>query len=469
MLPPSLDDWLPANHLARFIAEIVEQLDLSEIYRAYEKDGRGQAAYHPLMMVKLLLYGYCVGVNSSRKMERATYDSVAFRYLAANQHPDHTVIAEFRRRHLVALGRLFFQALKLCQAAGLVKLGHVALDGTKMAANASLYKNRTYEKLTEREKQLAAEVDRMLSAAEQADATDDEKYGRGQRGDELPADLADKQNRLDKIRAAKARLEQEAKEKAEEEKAEAEERLRQRQQREAEAGRRLGGRSPQPPTGDLPDPKAKTNLTDPDSALMKRGSGPGFVQGYNAQTAVDNAHQIIVAADVIQQGHDRAQLARMIEQVIENTGAIPAQVSADTGYYSPTQIADPRVAGIDLYIPPDEPPKKNAGEGADSDGGANPAVAEPNETGRRKRKPRSGYNAEGVPRIDAMRQKLATPEGKQAYAKRRETVEPVFGQIKFVRGLRRFLLRGAHKVRAEWNIICLGHNLLKLFRATAMA
>ena len=491
MLPPSIEDWLPDGHLARFVSDVVEELDLSEIQSSYDaKDGRGQAAYHPLMMVKVLLYGYCLGIVSSRKLERATHENVAFRYLSANQHPDHDTIAEFRRRHLSALSGLFLQGLRLCKQAGLVKLGHVALDGTKIQANASLYKNRTYEKLSEQERQLVQQVEQMLAEAEQVDGAEDEKYGPGKRGDELPPKLAEKQNRLATIREAKAELERQAKEAAEREKAAAEQRLREREQREAEAGRTLPGRRPQVPEVPAePDPKAKINLTDPDSRIMGQ-RGKGFVQAFNAQAAVDREKQIIVAADVTQDGHDRVQLVPMLEQVKQNNGAKPEQVSADTGYYSPTQVASPSVADIDLYIPPDEPPKKKEEAATEVGESQELASAEgPDEPPNKKeeaatgvgesqeppsvevprpnrKKPRSGYGPDGMPRIEHLRQKLRTPEGKAIYAKRRETVEPVFGQIKERRGFRRFLLRGVDKVRAEWRIICLTHNLLKLYRAT---
>jgi len=465
MMAPSLEDWLPEGHLARFIGDVVDQLDLSGIHRSYdEKDGRGQAAYHPKMMVKILLYGYCLGLVSSRRIERATYENVAFRYLAANQHPDHDTIAEFRQRHLRALAGLFLQALRLCQKAGLVKLGHIALDGTKIQANASLYKNRTYEKLSEQEKQLLAQIEQLLTQAEQADQAEDEKHGPGKRGDELPPELADRQRRLAKIQEAKATIEREAKEAAEQQKAAAEQRRREREQKEAETGRKQGGRRPQEPEiSPQPKPEMKINVSDSDSRIMGQ-RGKGFVQGFNAQAAVDSEKQIIVAADVTQDGHDRAQLVPMVEQVKQNTGSKPPQVSADTGYYSPTQVASPTVAEIDLYIPPGEPPKKKeaaAAEAAQQQAPSADAAASPCS----RKKPRSGYGPDGVPRIEHLRQKLRTPEGKAIYAKRRETVEPVFGQIKERRGFRRFLFRGLEKVRAEWRIICLTHNLLKLYRS----
>ena len=454
MMPPSLEDWLPEGHLARFLSDVVTELDLSAIYQSYEeKDGRGQAAYHPVMMVKLLFYGYCIGVMSSRKIEAATYDHVAFRYLAVNEHPDHASIAEFRRRHLPAMTALFLEVLKLCRNAGLVKLGHVALDGTKIKANASRYRNRTYGRLREQEKELAHQVEQLLAEAERADQAEDQRFGRGRRGDELPLELAERQQRLQKIREAKAELERQVREEAERKKAEAEERLRERQQKAEQAGHRLRGRLPgiPAPLEAKPGTEQKVNLSDPDSRVLRERSG-SFVQGFNAQAAVDGQAQIIVAADVTQACNDSAQLVPMLQQVEHNTGTKPEKVSADTDYYSPQQISSPNLEGIDLYVKPDDPPKINESKVTSR---AGPKPAKP---------PRSGYGPDGIPRIEHLRAKLATPEGQAIYAKRREIVEPVFGQIKQWRGFRQFLLRGLANTRAEWRLICLTHNLLKLHR-----
>jgi len=431
MMPPSLDDWLPEGHLARFISDVVLELDLGAIYRSYEeKDGRGQAAYHPLMMVKLLLYGYCIGVVSSRKIEAATYDHVAFRYLAAQEHPDHDSIAEFRRRHLPAMTALFLEVLQLCRKAGLVKLGHVALDGTKIKANASRDRNCRYEKLSEQEKELAEQVQQILAEAERADHCEDERYGRGRSGDELPPGLADRQKRLQTIRQAKAAWERQAREEAERQAADAQSPIQQTK----------------------PEPEQKVNRSDADSRLMRERAG-AFIQGFNAQAAVDGHAQVIVAADVTQRQNDRAQLAPMLEQVEQNLGAKPAMVSADTDYYSPQQVQAPVLEGIDLYVKPDDPPPVNERKPS-------------NRTGPKRHKPpRSGYGPDGIARIDHLRAKLATPEGQAIYAKRREIIEPVFGQIKQWRGFRQFLLRGLTKTRAEWRLICLTHNLLKLYRS----
>ena len=448
LLPPSLHDWLPEKHLARFLVDVVDSLDLGAIYDSYEeKDGRGQAAYAPEMMVRLLLYGYCTGICSSREMEAKTYEDVGFRYLAADEHPDHSTLAEFRKRHLQALAGLFLQALQLCQKAGLVKLGHVAIDGSKIQANASKHKAMSYERMSEGEKKLQAEVEALLQRAEAVDAAEDAKYGRGQRGDELPAELARRESRLAKIRAAKAELEAEAKERAEEKKAAAEAKIAQRREQEASTGKKLGGREPQVPDPEQaePEPTAQRNFTDGESRIMPDGSHKGsFVQGYNAQIAVDGQAQVIVAAEVTQETNDKKQLLPMLEQVEQNVRAQPQAVSADNGYWNAKQVGDARVQAIDLHVATG---KQKHGKSPE------PADGEPPES------------AEATSLLEQMKQKLQTEAGKDLYRMRKAIVEPVFGQIKEWRGFRRFSLRGLQKVRAEWKLICLTHNLLKLFRS----
>jgi len=449
LLPPSLHDWLPERHLARFVVDVVDSLDLGAIYDSYEeKDGRGQAAYDPAMMVRLLLYGYCTGSYSSRKIQAKTYEDVGFRYLAADEHPDHSTLAEFRQRHLEALAGLFSQALQLCQKAGLVKLGHVAIDGSKMAGNASKHKAMSYERMGEAEKQLQAEVEALLQRAAAVDAAEDEKYGKGHGGEELPAELARRESRLAKIRAAKAELEAEAKQKAEEKRAGAEAQLGQRREQEARTGKKVRGRKPQQvpdPEQAMPDPKAQRNFTDPESRIMPDGSHKGsFVQGYNAQIAVDGKAQVIVAAEVTQQSNDTQQLVPMLEQVKNNVGTQPQAASADNGYWNAKQVGDARVQGIDLHVATGKQKHGEPSKAGDDD---------PTES-----------SAEASLR-EQMKQKLKTEAGRDLYRMRKAIVEPVFGQIKEWRGFRRFLLRGLHKVRAEWKLICLTHNLLKLFRS----
>jgi len=444
LMPPSLHEWLPENHLARFVADLVKNLDLSAFYAAYEADGRGQAAYHPVMMVRLLVYGYCIGVTSSRQIEKRTYEDVAFRYLSADEHPDHSVISEFRKRHLRALAGLFVQALRLCQKAGLVKLGHVAVDGTKVQANASKHKAMSYGRMTEAEERLEKEVEELLKRAEATDAAEDEREQQGQT-DKLPDELARRESRLKKIQEAKAALEAEARQKAEEEKAAAEAKIAARRQQEEETGKKMGGRPPQVPDPEkaVPEDKAQRNFTDMDSRIMPDGAHKGsFVQAYNAQIVVDAAAQIIVAADITQEANDKQQLAPMLEQAEQNMGAKPAAASADTGYSSTAQITDKRVEGINLHVA-----QERQKHGASPESGTKTELAE------------------DATALQQMRQKLQSEAGRALYKMRKAIVEPVFGQIKECRGFRRFSFRGLEKVRAEWKFVCLTHNFLKLFRS----
>jgi transposase len=431
LLPPSLDEWLPENHLARFIAGVVDELDLSGILSVYlRKDGRGQAAYHPAMLVRLLLYGYAVGVRSSRKIEKATYENIAFRYLAADQHPDHDVLADFRKTHLEELSKIFVTSLQLCQKAGLVKLGQIAIDGTKVAANASRQESKTYERLSEKEKLLAAEVERLLKEAAAADAQEDGELGKGKRSEELPEALATTERRLAKIRAAKEELEREAKEKAEQaarEQAEQDGKARDEAQRQRWQRAKSG----------VPEAKTQGNLTDPESRLMLDGMNKTYVQAYNAQVAAAGVPQIIVAQTVTQAANDRQQLTPMMHQVEQNLGSKPELTVADAGYWNGYEIAGLQGAGWDVLVPPDrgkmngqEELPKNAPQGL---------VAQ------------------------QMRERLAKQEEQKRYRQRNAMVEPVFGLIKEILGYRRFLLRGLKKVRGEWSLICASFNLRKLF------
>ena len=444
LMPPSLHDWLPERHLARFIADVTEELDLGAIYRSYEGDGRGMAAYQPLMMLRLLLYGYCRGVASSRKIEQATYEDVAFRFLSADTHPDHDTIAAFRKRHLDALAGLFLQVLQLCQKAGLVKLGHVAIDGTKIKANASKHKAMSYDRMEGTAQRLRQEVDELLRQAAAADQAEDAQYGKGKSGDELPAELARRESRLKKIREAKAELEQEAKENAEKERAEAEAKIAERREKEAKTGKKAGGHEPKVPDPEQakPDPKAQRNFTDRESRIMPDGGNKGsFVQGYNAQAAVDSQAQVIVAAEITQQTNDKQQLVPMIKLVVANTGSKPIAVSADTGYWSEANVGDESVAGVDLHIATG---RQKHGEKLAMATGPPPEDATPKE---------------------AMAHKLRTEAGKSIYKMRKAIVEPVFGQIKERRGFRRFSFRGVASVRLEWKLICLTGNIMKLYRS----
>ncbi len=422
LLPPSLREWLPSDHLANFISDVVDTLDLSEITNAYDNSQGGQAPFHPVLMTKLLLYAYCVGVPSSRRIERSTYEVIPFRVLSANQYPDHDTIADFRKHHLVALSRIFLQVLRLCQKAGLVKLGHVALDGTKVKANASKHKAMSYEHMQKKTDELEAEIARLLAEAEATDTAEDTRYGKGKRGDELPDELRYRERRLKKIQEAKQALEDEARQEAQAAQPAAD---------KAKVGADVRVK-----------PKAQRNFTDPDSRIMRDGATKAFEQAFNGQVAVDSANQIIVAAGVTQECNDKQQVEPMVERMRANLGgACPKRMTLDNGYYSDDNVEFLRGAGIDAYI----------ATGRLKHGEAPPPA------------PR-GRIPKGLTEKERMARKLRTIKGRCTYARRKEIAEPVIGQIKEARGFRRFLLRGSGKVDAEWLIICLTHNLLKLFR-----
>jgi len=418
LMPASMREWLPSDHLAYFISDLVDHLDLSVIMERYAGEERGYPPYHPAMMVKVLLYAYCIGVSSSRKIARRLEEDIAFRVLSANNTPDFRTISDFRKDHLKSLAGLFLQVLKLCQKAGLVKLGHVALDGTKIKANASRHKAMSYKRMKEEEARLEAEVAALMKKAEAVDEEEDHRYGKDKRGDELPKELAFRESRLKKIREAKEALEEEAR-------------------HEAEAAALANKKH----TG-VPDDKAQRNFTDPESRIMPAPGGKHFIQAYNAQAAVDSAHQVIVAAEVTNKPADRGQSEPMMEVVKVNTGKLPSQMSADAGYFSSNAVKNLTAHGIDVYMPPDK-------------------------MGHRLTLPPAprGRIPEGLSVVDRMRRKLRTKKGKERYGLRKELPEPVFGQIKQARGFRQFLLRGNDKVSGEWKLICTGHNLLKLFGA----
>jgi transposase len=467
LLPPSPLDWLPEDHLARFIIETVGELDLSAIFARYEQEARGYPPHHPTMMVALLLYAYCVGVPSSRKIEKRTHEDIAFRVIAGNTHPDHSCISEFRRTHLAALSSLFVQVLRLCQKLGLVRLGNVALDGTKMKASASKHKAMSFERMQSDEQRLSAKVAELMKAADSIDAAEDAEHGKGRRGDELPEDLRRAKSRLEKIRALKAELEAEVRDQARARQIEAQEdhqvevAIAEMASIEAAHHTKDRGSDDEPPmspasatpealplhqvptgkSGD-PDPKAQRNFTDADSRIMK--AGDGYLQGYNAQAAVDEEYQIIVAQGLSNQPPDAEYLIPMLDRIVDNCGAVPRNATADAGYASETNIARAACRGVDLHVA----------------------------TGRTKH----GESSEAMPLPPTergtlraqMREKLATPGGAKIYSRRKAIIEPVFGQIKN-RGFRQFLLRGLEKVAGEWSLITLTHNLLKLHLATIAA
>lgn len=469
LLPPDLRSWLSEGHLALFVSDVVDELDLSTIVDTYERgDGRGYPPYHPVMMVKLLVYGYCTGKTSSRKIEKATWEDVAYRVLSGNQQPDHDSIADFRRRHLKALAGLFVQVLKLCQEAGLVKLGHVSVDGSKVKANASKHKAMSYQRMTGTEARLVKEVEGLLAQAEATDKAEDVQYGRGKRGDELPEELKRRESRLKKIREAKAALEAQAKEKAESEAREVRDRIAEREQQEEETGKKIGGVPPRIPDPDeaAPSPKAQRNFTDPESRIMLDGATKSFQQSFNAQIAVDSTSQVIVAAAVTQDGVDYGQLVPLLVGVGTNVGRLPVVATADNGYFSEAAITDERLVGIDLYVATGRERKATRPTTTPcSTGVGGPHQTQPFLKGSPASTPHPVGTMPPQTVTQQMRDRLATDKGHAIYKLRKSIVEPVFGQIKEARGFRRFSFRGLANVTAEWDLVALTHNLLKLFRS----
>jgi len=459
LLPVTVQEFVPADHLARFLLSMVEEeLDLSEIMSRYSGE-KGQPPFHPAMMTALLLYGYCGGVYSSRRIAKACGERVDFMSIVAFDPPDFRTIAEFRRRHLRALSGLFVQVLALCDKAGLTKLGHVAFDGSKIRANASKHKAMSYGRMEARASELEAEVAKWLAAAEAADAAEDKLHGPDKRGDELPAWVADKKRRAAKIRAAQAELEAEAKAAAE---AKAKAAAEAEEKRQAE-GRGKPGKPAAPPSPE-PDPKAQKNFTDPESRIMK--SKDGFVQAYNGQIAVDTQAQVIVAHDVTQSAADSGQLLGMADAVEANLGRKPEQASADAGYCSEANLAGLEEREIDGYVATGRARDAVAGaaqeEAAPADAAAASERSSASTTG-------SAQAAKAPTRVEAMRTKIASGGHASPYRLRKQVVEPVFGQIKQARGFRQFLLRGIEKVRGEWAIVCTAHNLLKLAQGRSLS
>src|SRR6516165_5661167 len=446
LLPPVVQEFVAKDHLARLVLNLVrEDIDLAAISGSYAGE-RGQPPFDPVMMTVLLLYSYCCGIYSSRRIAKACRERVDFMSIVGFDAPDFRTISDFRKRHLNALAELFLQVLHLCAQAGLAKLGHVAFDGSKIKANASKHKAMSYGRMEERAAELEAEVAKWLSTAEAADAEEDQLYGRDKSGEEMPDWVADKQRRVERIRQAKAELEAEAKAAAE---AKLKERAAANEQREAE-GRRKGGRPAAPPST-VPDAKAQKNFTDPQSRIMK--SKDGFVQAYNAQAAVDAEAQIIVAQHVTQSAVDCGQLVPLTDAIEANLGRKPAQLSADSGYCSEGNLMALEVRNIDGYVA--------TGRARDAVAGAAMGETAP--------APSSTQPAETPTRVEAMRAKIKAGGHASPYRLRKQLPEPVFGQIKQARGFRQFLLRGLEKVRAEWAIVCTAHNLLKLAHSRSLS
>jgi transposase len=435
LLPPSVQELVPAGHLAHFIRDLVrDQLDLSAILDTYSEE-RGYPPYHPAMMTALLLYSYCQGIYSSRKMAAACEQRVDFMAVTALQKPDFRTISDFRKRHLKALGALFPQVLLLCEKVGLAKLGHVALDGTKIKANASKHKAMSYGRMKQREAELLADVEKWLEQAAATDAAEDASLGKQRRGDELPDWVQSKQARIEKLREAMAALEAEAAAEA---------------QVKAEAAPVEGDddgsggataappEDPPPPAAKAPPDKAQRNFTDPESRIMKTQNG--FEQAYNAQAVVDADSQVIVAESLTNAGNDKQQVVPLAAEIEGNLGRVPKELSADSGYCSEANLEELERLGIRGYLATGR--QKHGTSSA---------------TGKRAAAPGS--------RVEAMSRRLKRGGHRSRYRLRKQTVEPVFGQIKAVRGFRQFHLRGLDNVAEEWRLICTAHNLLKLARA----
>jgi len=413
LLPPSLRDWLPENHLVYCVSDVMDQLDLSAIESVYEEEDRGQPPYHPRMMTKILVYGYCVGVFSSRRIQKRLTEDVAFRVLAAGNQPDFRTIADFRKLHLQALEGLFQQVLRLVLEMGALKLGRVALDGSKVKANASKHKAMSYRRMEEAEKRLQEEVQELMKQAEAADEEEDKRYGRERPGEELPEELQRRETRIARIQEAKKALEERAREKAESEG---------KDSKEAQ-----------------PQPKDQYNFTDPESRIMK---GPDeFVQGYNTQVAVEPVLQLIVGQTVTQAANDKQQVVPLVEAIEEQSGQKPEEVLVDSGYCSDGNLEYLEEKEIEGFV-----------------------ATEKQKHGKRSEPCKRGPLPKDASRLERMERKLKTKVGAAVYARRKCIVEPVFGQIKQGRGFRQFLLRGLEKVRGEWALICMTHNLLKFHK-----
>jgi len=439
LMPPSVDEWLPPRHLARFVVEVVSGLDLRAMIGSYR--GSGEASYHPALLLGLIIYGYATGVFSSRQLERATYDSVAFRFIAANQHPDHDTIATFRRRFLGEIENLFVHVLGVAREIGVLKLGTVALDGTKIHANASRHSALSYEHANKIEAQLKAEVADLLGRAETADQADIPD------GMQVPEELARREKRLAEIARAKAVIEARAKERHARERAEYEARVAEREAKAAQTGKKPGGRAPKPPV-EGPLGTDQVNLTDEESRIMPVADG-GFEQCYNAQAVVAADSLLVIAVDVVQAPNDKQQIEPMLGKIAE----LPAELGkvgellADNGYFSEANVNACAAAGIE------------------------PVIA----MGRETHHPSLAERFVGDPAapkdptpLEAMRHRLQTREGKKRYALRKQTPEPVFGIIKSVLGFRQFLLRGLEKVRGEWKLVTMAWNMKRMFALAGM-
>ncbi|HBY02381.1 MAG TPA: IS1182 family transposase [Rikenellaceae bacterium] len=434
LFPPSIKDWLPEKHLAPFVVDIVSQLNFGPFAETYA--GKGHKAYHPEILLSLLFYGYATGVFSSRKIEKATYDSVAFRFISVNTHPDHDTIAAFRKRFLEQLKPLFVEILMLASEMGLLKLGTVSLDGTKVKANASKHHALSWDHANKLEQQLKAEVNELIRLAEQADSEEIPE------GMDIPEELSRRKDRLDAIAKAKVTIEERAAQRYAQEQKEYEEKVAERRAKTESTGKKSPGREPQPPT---PGPRKKdqVNLTDEESRIMP-SSDKGFVQAYNAQATVDVATMLIVEAHISQASNDKQEITptlAALNELPEQLGKIDIML-ADAGYYSDDNVASIEQAGIDPFVPPNREKHNQPLTARFIDPAPLPEAAKP---------------------IDKMRNKLKTVDGRKAYAQRKNTVEPVFGIIKHILGFRQFFLRGLDAVTCEWTLVSIKWNLKRMF------
>lgn len=440
LLPPSILDWVRREGLARFIYDTMTMLEekgkLKDFYKEYAENGVGGAAYHPVMILCVLLYGYCIGITSSRKLAEALEGDVNFRFLSGNQQPDFRTLSDFRKKHIERFEQLFVHVLQLCIEVGLAKVGRVALDGTKIEANASLKQNRTKEGLEK-------EVKKILEEAEKVDREEDEKFGKEKRGDELPEELQNPSERLERLKRAQRILEE--REAAQKQKQQ--EKIEAREQEEKETGKKKRGRKPKPPE-EAVDKEKKANMTDPDSRIQKTRSGR-YIQGYNAQAGVDTESQVIVGQSVTEEENDLHQLEPMVDTIAAQAGKKPDELLADAGYSTEPNL-ELETEEMEFFIPGNKDWKRRREE-------------------KEKGSPRGRF-PKNMSKKQRMARKLRTKRGKEIYKHRGKSVEPVFGQIKEpdIQGFNRFRLRGKPKVKGEWSLVCTGHNIMKLFRSGMM-
>jgi len=440
LLPPSIQEWLPENHLARFIVDVVAQLDLKPLYKSYR--GCGNEAVDPSTLIALLFYGYSNGIFSSRKLEKATYESIPVRYICANTHPDHDTIANFRKRFLPHISKYFLEILKIARELKFLKLGNISIDGSKFKANASKHSAMSYGHAKELEARMQEEINQLLELAKKTDT--DEKIEL-----DIPKEIELREKRLEKIRAAKSVIEERAAQREEINKAEYEKKLDERKQKEEKTGKKAGGKKPEPPENG-PQDKDQYNFTDPESAIMKSGSTGAFEQDYNSQVAVDQDSFLVVGTDLSNHPNDKKELLPVIDSIPAAIGK-PVAVAADTGYFSEKNIDECKARGIEPFIAAGREPHYHTVEQL-----------------LQEELSLADIDVEGLTPTEAMKVKLKTNEGKKIFGMRKCTAEPVFGIIKEAMGFRQFLLRGIENVTREWSLVCTAYNLKRMFNMSLM-